>query len=153
MTLTDFIEKYTDVAVDWDKAYGAQCVDLVRQYWNDVWKIRKAEQPEGTGTQGAAVFYYQHLNRPKQKKNMDCITYTKGLIPPPGAVVIFGSTPKNSFGHIGICTGSDQSGMDVFEQDGIYNSRAIRDGRDEKGAYIIRWNYDRLLGWLMKKEC
>jgi hypothetical protein len=42
--------------------------------------------------------------------------------------------------------------MDVFEQDGIANERALKEGREQKGAYIGRWGYSRLLGWLEKKQ-
>jgi hypothetical protein len=55
--LSDFIEKYNGVAVDYDKAHGAQCVDLARQYWQDVWKV---PQPELTGSEGAAAFFFKH---------------------------------------------------------------------------------------------
>jgi hypothetical protein len=40
----------------------------------------------------------------------------------------------------------------VFEQDGITNAKALEEGREQKGAYIGHWGYDRLAGWLTKKS-
>ena len=37
MTLEDFIITYIGKKVDFDGSYGAQCVDLFRQYNKDVW--------------------------------------------------------------------------------------------------------------------
>ena len=39
MNLAEFLNKYTGKKVDFDKVYGAQCVDLFRQYCQDVWQI------------------------------------------------------------------------------------------------------------------
>ena len=36
MTLTQFIKKYLGTKVDFDGKYGAQCVDLYRQYCAEV---------------------------------------------------------------------------------------------------------------------
>jgi hypothetical protein len=74
-----------------------------------------------------------------------------GMLPAPGAVVVFGASDANEYGHIGICVRADALGMDVFEQNGIANALALKEGREQKGAYIGRWKYDRLLGWLEKK--
>ncbi len=36
MTLDEFVKKYLGKKVDYDGQYGAQCVDLFRQYCKDV---------------------------------------------------------------------------------------------------------------------
>ena len=36
MKLDEFINKYINTKVDFDGAFGAQCVDLFRQYCKDV---------------------------------------------------------------------------------------------------------------------
>jgi len=147
MILNEFVNRYEGTPVDYDGAHGAQCVDLARQYFKDVWRLPK--QPEGVI--GAQDFFYKHDGRPVQKEFCECVTYIKGDIPPAGAVVIFKSTGSNQYGHIGICLNADASGMDVFEQDGIANEKALKEGREQKGAYIGRWSYDRLAGWLEKR--
>ena len=148
MTLSKFVEKHLDTAVDFDGHYGAQCVDLVRQKWQEIDRI---PQPEPTDTQGAAAFYFKHERRPIQRQHLNCITYQPGMIPPPGAVVIFKATSKNPFGHIGICIVANERAMEVFEQCGIENSKRLTEGRKQKGVYIGAWGYDRLLGWLIKR--
>jgi hypothetical protein len=149
MNLQGFVDKYKGQPVDFDGSFGAQCVDLARQYFKEVWGFTR--QPEGVI--GAADFYFKHENRRAQRELCDCHMFSiaDGHVPPVGAVVIFGSTGTNQYGHIGICVNADTEGMDVFEQDGIANEKALKEGRPQKGAYIGRWNYDRLLGWLTKK--
>jgi hypothetical protein len=148
MKLNEFVEKYKGKAVDFDKMYGAQCVDLVRQYFQDVWELPK--QPEGVT--GAQDFYYQHESRQIQKQLCECHAYTGANLPPAGSVVIFKSTATNKFGHIAICLKAAASGLEVLEQDGIANEKALKEGRAQKGAYVANWNYERLVGWLTKKE-
>lgn len=148
MTLIEFVEKFKGKVVDFDKMYGAQCVDLVREYFQDVWELPK--QPEGVI--GAQDFFYQHESRPIQRQLCDCHTYNGANLPPVGSVVIFKSTGTNKFGHIAICLKATATGLEVFEQDGIANEKAVKEGREQKGAYIANWNYDRLVGWLTKKE-
>jgi len=147
--LKKFIDKYLGVAVDWDGHFGAQCVDLVRQYWQEVEKI---PQPEPTGTEGAIAFYTNHFNRPIQLRHLDLVVYHPGMIPPPGAVIVFAAVPTNRFGHIGICVDADPKGINLFEQNGTANSRAKAEGRKQKGAFIGRWGYERVLGWLVRRE-
>jgi hypothetical protein len=149
MTLNDFVEKYKGKPVDFDKMYGAQCVDLVRQYFHDVWELPK--QPEGVV--GAQDFYYQSESRPIQRQFLNCTAYNGSIQPPTGSVVIFKATGTNKFGHIAICLGANSSGIEVLEQDGIANEAALKEGREQKGAYVSNWKYDRLIGWLTKKEC
>jgi len=137
MTLQEFADKYKGVKVDFDGAYGAQCVDLARQYFKDVWNLPK--QPEGVG--GAKDFFYNHAGRPIQKQMCECITFEHGMIPPAGAVVLFDATPENRFGHIGICYQADANRINLFEQDGF----------NQQGAVFKFWGYQQVVGWLLKK--
>jgi hypothetical protein len=148
MTLSEFVEKYKGKPVDFDGAYGAQCVDLARQYFREVWELPK--QPEGVV--GAKDFYFLHNWRPIQKEFCECTECPFGGVPPVGSVVIFNASPTNQYGHIGICVEADKNRMMVFEQNGIENEKALKEGRPQKGAYIGTWSYDRLAGWLTKKE-
>jgi len=151
MTLDEFVEKYKGKVVDFDKTYGAQCVDLVRQYFQDVWNL--PEQPESVGNGGAKDFYYKHNERPKQGKYLNCHSYIGVHTPPVGSVVVFKPTDDNKDGHIAVCINATYDYIDVLEQDGVYNLKAKNEGREQKPAYIAKWSYKRLLGWLVKKEC
>jgi hypothetical protein len=148
MNLVEFVRRYSGVAVDFDKAYGAQCVDLIRQYFKDVWALPR--QPEGVD--GAEEFYFKHDSRPVQKGLCICTAYDGRTWPPKGSVVIFKGHSKNQYGHIGICLDSFDDCLDVFEQDGVANAALLKAGLEQKGAYISRWKYDRLVGWLTKRE-
>jgi hypothetical protein len=148
MTLQNFVDKYKGKPVDFDGAYGAQCTDLARQYMKDVWGF--AKQPESVI--GASDFYFKHESRLVQRELCSCVRFTGTVRPPVGSLVVFNSTGTNQYGHIAICLNTDQKGMEVFEQDGIANAKALAKGRAQKGAYIGYWFYDRLVGWLIKRE-
>jgi hypothetical protein len=149
MTLEEFVNKYNGKVVDFDGQYGAQCVDLARQYFKDVWNLPK--QPESVN--GAVDFYFKHENRLIQREYCDCVAYYDTFTPPPsGAVVIFREVKDNPCGHIAICIKADSSSITVLEQDGVYNLNALKEKRPQKPAYITRWGYARLVGWLIKKD-
>ena len=59
MTLNEFVLKYRGQKVDFDKAYGAQCVDLFRQYCHDVLYI-----PHTGAVQGAKDIWLNYNNMP-----------------------------------------------------------------------------------------
>lgn len=149
MKLSEFVEKYKGKPVDFDGQYGAQCVDLARQYFKEVWNIPR--QPEGVI--GAQDFFFKHDSRPIQREYLSCIAFQNlETQPPVGSVVIFKSSGANQYGHIAICLESDENWLTVFEQDGIANAKALEEGKPQKGAYISKWGYERLIGWLIKKE-
>ena len=148
MNLREFVRRYSGVAVDFDKAFGAQCVDLIRQYFKDVWGFTR--QPEGVI--GAEDFYFKHESRPVQKELCVCTAYDGRTMPPIGSVVIFKAHSGNQYGHIGICVDAYENCLDVFEQDGVGNAALLKAGLEQKGAYISRWKYDRLVGWLTARE-
>jgi len=149
MNHQEFIVKYLGKPVDFDGRYGAQCVDLIRMYIKDVYGI--SLQPEGV--EGAQEFYTKHDDRPRQKALFNRITYTGNLQPPQGALLVFGANKDNGYyGHIAICHKADHKSITVYEQDGIANSKALKDGRPQKGMYENTWRYDNLLGWLIPKE-
>jgi len=145
MDLNEFIKTYKGKKVDFDGQYGAQCVDLARQYFKDVWEFTR--QPEGVV--GAKDFYFKHESRPIQRALCECISYKRSPIyeipvnkPPVGAVLLFDESPTNKYGHICICVEVFEDGINVFEQDGF----------KQDGAKITKLPFNRLLGWLVKKE-
>lgn len=147
MTCEEFYNKYKGQVVDFDGAFGGQCVDLARQYFKDVWQV--PQQPEGCN--GARDFFVNRDARPVQNKYMDCVVFDGSVAPPAGSVVIFDKTDTNQYGHIAICMKADYKGMIVFEQDGIGNEKALKEGRPQKPAWSNTRDYARLLGWLVKK--
>lgn len=105
MTLTQFVKKYIGTKVDWDKSFGAQCVDLYRQYLNDVLEV---PQTPATGDLGAKAIYEKHG------------TLVKTDTVAPGDILVYGPTTTNKYGHVCILvTLLDSDAFIVFEQDGL----------------------------------
>jgi hypothetical protein len=136
MTIKDFVDKYIGKNVDFDKQYGAQCVDLFRQYCQDVWNV-----PHLGGVEGAKDIFIDYDKMPGEVKYTERIEYTGGVYPQEGDAVIFDKSATNQYGHIAICLYATKSRIVVFEQDGF----------NQTGAKIGTWLYDRLLGGLVKR--
>lgn len=136
MTLDEFVKKYEGKKVDYDGRYGAQCVDLFRQYCKDVLNI-----PHTGGVIGASELYTKYEAMPLEVKHFERIPYKAGMLPEAGDVVIFKPTTKNKFGHVAIVLSADNLSMTVFEQDGFAQT----------GAYITERKYYNALGFLRKR--
>ena len=131
MTLTEFVDKYTGKKIDFDGRYGAQCVDVFRQYCKDVLDIPHT----------ASELYTKYEAMPLEQKYFNKLVYT-GEKPEAGDVVIFGATKTNSYGHVAIVLDASTEKITVFEQDGF----------KQDGAHIGSWSYARVLGFLRKRE-
>lgn len=133
MNLAEFINKYDKTKVDYDKIYGSQCVDLFRQYCNDVLLIGHTG-----GVEGAKDLWEKYDDLPKEKLYFDKIK--KGV--QVGDVAIWGATATNKYGHVGIVVGN-MPGKDllIFEQDGF----------KQDGAKFKVRSIDNLLGYLRFK--
>ena len=137
MLLDDFVNKYKGKKVDFDGVYGAQCVDLFRQYTKECLGI--AEHTGSCSTTGGAKDLFLDYNKmPIEKKYFIRIT-NKNIIP--GDVAIWDSTEKNKYGHVAIVLGVLNNRLIVFEQNGF----------TQNGAEINIRTKDKLLGALRKK--
>lgn len=134
MKINEFITKYLGKKVDFDKVWGAQCVDLFRQYCKDVLGI-----PHTGGVDGAKDLFLLYEKMPLEMKYFDRLE--RG--PVTGDVVIWGATERNKFGHVAIVIGN-MHGRDllVFEQDGL----------KQDGAKLSVRTIDNLLGYLRPKN-
>lgn len=137
MNLEEFVKKYSGKKVDFDGVYGAQCVDLFRQYVKECLGI-----PEHTGscsTSGGAKDLF--LDFPKMEKEKKYFTREtkKGMIQ--GDVLIWNETETNKYGHVAIYLGKLNNSLIVFEQDGF----------KQDGAKINIRSKNNLLGFLRKK--
>ena len=138
MTLIEFIEKYQGKKVDFDGAYGAQCVDLFRQYAKEVLGIKEHTGPCAT-TGGALDLFMDYNIMPVEKKYFIRSTQKNWKS---GDVLIWGPTDKNKYGHVAILIAVfDNSKFLVFEQNGI----------TQAGAEIRVRDRTYLLGYLRKK--
>lgn len=135
MTLDEFVEKYNGKKIDYDGAYGAQCVDVFRQYCKDVLSI-----PHTGAVVGAEELFTKYDVLPLEKKYFHRIAY-EGVIPGTGDVVIFSASASNAYGHVAIILSANDKELTVFEQDGF----------KQDGAHIGTWDYKRVLGSLRKR--
>ena len=136
MTLTEFVDKYNGKKIDFDSRYGAQCVDVFRQYCNDVLAI-----PHTGGVVGAADLFTKYDAMPLEQKYFDKLVYA-GRKPEAGDVVIFAPTKSNKYGHVAIVLDASSEKITVFEQDGF----------KQDGAHVGSWNYARVIGFLRKRQ-
>ena len=136
MYLEQFITKYCGKKVDFDKAFGAQCVDIFRQYCRDVLDI-----PHTGIVDGAKDLYEKYGDLPVEKKYFTRLS--KSAAPQYGMVAVWGATPTNKYGHVAIVVAKlDASTLLVFEQNGIA----------QDGAKLVRRDTKNLLGYLKLKE-
>lgn len=129
MTLTQFILKYNGKKVDFDGRFGAQCVDLYRQYCADVLQI-----PQTPGVEGAKDLI----------KNSGCLKITKDSALADysvGDVLIWDKSQTNQYGHVAILIAVyNTKYFIVFEQDGF----------KQDGAKLALRSRENLLGALWK---
>lgn len=137
MTLEEFINKYNGKKVDFDGVYGAQCVDLFRQYVKEVLGIK-----EHTGacasSGGAKDLFLDYSKMPVEQKYFKKSS-AKNYIT--GDILIWDKTETNQYGHIAIFLGKIGSSLIVFEQNGF----------SQKGAEIVIRSTKNILGYLRRK--
>lgn len=111
MTYQEFRKKYLGTKVDWDKKYGGQCVDLFRQYVNDVLELK---QPKGVV--GAKDFWANYEKDAILKDNFVLIENTPKAVPQEGDVMIWDAWKGNEFGHIAIFDNGDVNKFTSLDQ-------------------------------------
>lgn len=132
MDLTDFINHYFGKKVDFDGAYGAQCVDLFRMYCKEVLAL-----PHTGAVDGAKDLFLEWAHLPLER-----YFFYKVSTPECGDVVIWGETSTNKYGHVAIFISKiNKKEMLVFEQDGF----------KQDGAKFKLRKFENVLGYLRKK--
>jgi len=104
MTLDQFVANWRDKPVDYDKALGFTCMDLVEQYNADV--------------VGAPRLYGNAIDL---DKNPQPVYYTRHAnplwyIPPKGSIAVFKAFVGGGYGHCGIVLSADLMTVELFEQ-------------------------------------
>ncbi len=135
MKFNEFLNKYNNKHVDYDNAYGGQCVDLFRMYAKEVLEI---SQPRGVV--GAKDFWKNYESDPNLYNNFVRIKNTLSFVPKKGDVAIW---YNGAYGHIAICTGKgDTKFFEVFEQ-----NKPL-----ESVCHIQRENYNGFYGVLRPRN-
>lgn len=136
MTLKEFVYKYNGTKIDYDKAFGATCVDVFRQYCADVLKIEHTG-----GVDGAKDLFLDYCKKPKEQKYFMLIDEKKSPEYKEGDVLIWGATKTNRYGHVAILLAEMSGDVLVFEQNGF----------KQDGAKIVLRTKENLLGALRLK--
>lgn len=136
MTLEEFVNKYNGKKVDFDGAFGAQCVDLFRQYNADVWG-----NPHTGAVEGAKDLFLNYDKLPVEKKLLDIVPANTNRIIY-GDVAVWNATEVNKYGHVAIVIHAEGHFLFVFEQNGFV----------QDGAKLNIRTDDNLLGFLRKKS-
>lgn len=118
MKLYEFINTYLNKKIDFDKHYGAQCVDVFRQYCKDVLNI------EHTGSViGAKDLFLNYENLPLEKKYFEKLK-TNNLFY--GDVIVWDKSISNEYGHVAIVINQlSENDVLVIEQDG-FNQQGLK---------------------------
>lgn len=134
MDFSEFINKYLGKNVDYDKVFGTQCVDLFRQYCQDVLNI-----PHTGGVDGARELYLNYDKLPLEQKYFEKVAKTEGKY---RDVAIYDVTPNNPFGHVAMVLIPRETETLVFEQ---------RGNTKDTSAQLYWRSNDKLLGFLRKR--
>ena len=134
MKLDEFINKYINTKVDFDNAFGAQCVDLFRQYCKDVLNI-----PHTGAVEGAKDVFLNYDKLPLEQKYFKKYSTNN---PKPADVIIWNETKTNKYGPIAIVVSSlSNNKVLVFEQDGFkQNGAKLAIRTIENTLGILRFN-------------
>lgn len=133
MTPNQFVDKYLGKKIDWDNAYSGQCVDLFRQYVNDVLKL---SQP--SGVQGAADFWTNYDRDLILKNNFTKIVNTPDAVPQNGDVILWNRRAGGGFGHVAVFISGDVTSFISFDQNWPTLSVCTK----------TTHNYTNVYGWL-----
>lgn len=137
MTHTTFVTKNQGKYIDYDKAYGYQCVDLMRQYIKDVRGLLPYQCVQAGAT--AYKIWNNFVNNQFYHK----VKNTPNGIPKRGDIVFFKPSSWFPFlygfaGHVGIVDTASLMSMTAFEQN-------YPTGRP---CLLSKKTYKDCLGWL-----
>jgi len=136
MNFDEFIAKYLGKKVDFDGAYGGQCVDLFRQYNKDCLGIA---QPRGVN--GAADFWTNYDSDPNLKNNFDKIPNTPTGLPQKGDVMFWNKNAGGGFGHVAIYIQGNVNSFVSLDQNWPTLDKVTKTTHD----------YKNVLGWMRPK--
>lgn len=136
MTLTDFIAKWNGKGIDFDKAYGDQCMDLMHQYVVEVLglsdgRILAAPAAKDVYLNFSTIFGNQYFDR---------IANTPTGVPQKGDIILWG-TGLGPYGHVAIFRDGDINKFFSFDQNFPTGSK----------CHIQQHDYKGVLGWLRPK--
>lgn len=137
MTMNEWVSKNLGKYIDYDGAFGVQCVDLVKSFVKNVLGV----EPESIGN--AIEYYNKRKTSSYLVKNFKWISYKKDFVPQKGDVCVF--TSKSGKGHVSIASGKGNKEY-FYSYDENYPT-----GNHEPMT-LIKHSYSSLLGVLRPKN-
>ncbi len=131
ISFSEFINKWNGKGIDFDGAYGVQCMDLYQQYNKEV--VGGPHVPADPAYKVWAenkyptAFYYKIENTPTN-------------VPQKGDVIIWKPGLNGGFGHIAVFDNGNVSIFTSFDQN-----------FQIKNAHLQSHNYNYVYGWLRPK--
>lgn len=136
MTYNEFVSAYNGKATDYDGAYGAQCVDLIKAYLNKVFGIKP-------GSWGNAKYYWLNFSKHSElTKNFTKIKNTASFVPQKGDIMVWNGNVGGGCGHVAICTGEGDT-SEFYSYDQNWNGKAM---------HKVKHDYDDVYGVLRPKD-
>lgn len=132
MTPQDFFNKYNGKGIDYDGAYGDQCMDLMNQFTVEVWG-------DTSGQLRAPTAYQSWL---KTSPDYEKIYYQPGKVPQEGDTIYWSDTYMKGTGHVAIATNKrNQSVLTSFDQNWPVGSK----------CHYQEHTYNGVVGWKRRK--
>lgn len=138
MTLDDFRFKWNGKGIDFDGAFGNQCMDLMHQYVVDCLGIADGRVLAAS----AAKDVYLNFNNIFGREYFSIIANTPTNVPQKGDIVFWG-TAVGPYGHVAVCLSADIRSIVSFDQNWNGHKYCETVTHDD--------NYIGVLGWLRKK--
>ena len=136
MNYTEFVAAYNGKATDYDGAYGAQCVDLIKVYLDKVFGIKP-------GSWGNAKYYWiDYAKHTRLVNAFNRISNTPSFVPQKGDIMVWDGNQGNGCGHVAICTGEGTTSY-FYSYDQNWNGKAM---------HKVKHGYDNVYGVLRPKD-
>ena len=137
VTLERFIEKNIGRYVDYDKHWGFQCMDLMREYIIDCLGLTPYQVIPPVNYAKNAFYNYKG-------KEFTKIKNARYNFPKKGDIIFWGTYPfvTGIAGHVAIVVSADVNNIVVFNQNYPTGSPCL----------IRRFNYRGIIGWLSPKK-
>ena len=131
MKIQEFFIQFNNKGIDFDNAFGFQCMDLYRQYCKDVLGI-----PQSPPVNGATEVWNTYLDKYFVK-----ILNTPTGIPKLGDIMVW-NKQLNGYGHVAICQTANVWNFTSFDQNFPVGSK----------CHFQKHNYKYIIGWLRPKK-
>jgi len=133
MTPQDFFNKYNGKGIDFDGAYGDQCMDLMNQFSVEVWG-------DTSGQLRAPTAYQSWL---KNSPDYEKIHYQLGKVPQEGDIIYWSDQYIKGTGHVAVATNKgNQSVFTSFDQNFPLGSK----------CHYQEHTYNGVVGWKRRKR-